>query len=419
MKNSEDKKTAVPELRFPEFVNSGNWEQKTLGKFAHYENGKAHEQDISESGDYISVNAKYISTDGKSKKFTNTPYCIAENNDILMVLSDLPNGRALAKCFFVDKDDYYTVNQRICKLTPTKALGKMLFYVLNRNSHLLSFDDGVKQTNLKKEDVLNCPILLPSTKENFNEQQKIADCLSSIDELIEAEVSTLDLYKEHKKGLLQKLFPQNGKTTPEYRFPEFTNNGEWVETTLGNVFIIFQGYAFSSSDSVEEGARWIKIADVGVQNMSHSTLSYLPVCYKVDYENFVVKQGDYVIALTRPISRGQLKIAPVDDFFHGALLNQRVGKLVSSNNITFVYYLLQTYKIIYDIESSIAGSEPPNLSTKQIEKIKTRIPKSGEQKKIADCLTSIDELINRQADRVETLNAHKKGLMQQLFPKIQ
>lgn len=102
---------------------------------ADYENGKAHEQDIDEEGKYVVVNSKFISTDGEVRKFSNSANCIAKKNDVLMVLSDVPNGRAIAKCFYVDKDDLYTVNQRICKLTPTTADSRILYYLLNRNSY--------------------------------------------------------------------------------------------------------------------------------------------------------------------------------------------------------------------------------------------------------------------------------------------
>jgi len=122
-----------------------------------------------------------------------------------MVLSDVPNGRAIAKCFFVDTDNFYTVNQRICKITPIKANGTILYYILNRNPYFLAFDDGVKQTNLRNEDVLNCSFLLPK---EIEEQQKIADCLSSLDEQISAQTEKIDALKSHKKGLMQALFPQ-------------------------------------------------------------------------------------------------------------------------------------------------------------------------------------------------------------------
>lgn len=199
----------VPRLRFPEFRNAGEWEEKALGQVAKYENGKAHEQDIADSGKFVVVNSKFISTEGDVRKYTNSAFCVAEKNDILMVLSDIPNGRAIAKCFLVDADNRYTVNQRICRLRPHKAVSLMLFYVLNRNSYFLAFDDGVKQTNLKKDDVLDCPVLLPKDPE---EQQKIADMLSNIDELINSQNQRLETLKTHKKGLMQQLFPAMDET---------------------------------------------------------------------------------------------------------------------------------------------------------------------------------------------------------------
>lgn len=201
--NKENKNKLVPKLRFPEFKNE--WEEKAVYKVAEYENGKAHEQDIEDNGSFLVVNSKFISSDGEVRKFTNKAYCLANKGDILMVLSDVPNGKAIAKCFLVDKDNFYTVNQRVCRITPINANSSILYYLLNKNPYFLSFDDGVKQTNLRNEDVSNCPIVLP---QNPNEQQKIADCLSSLDDLITAQNQKIEALKEHKKGLMQGLFPK-------------------------------------------------------------------------------------------------------------------------------------------------------------------------------------------------------------------
>lgn len=194
----------VPKFRFMEFEKFGDWEETTLTQVGDYENGKAHEQDIADDGEFIVVNSKFISQDGEVKKFTNTAFCPANKGDILMVLSDIPNGRAIAKCFLVKEDNRYTVNQRICRIIPRNINSKILYYLLNRNPYFLAFDDGVKQTNLRKEDVLNCPLLMPSDPK---EQQKIADALSSLDELINTQNQKIESLKLHKKGLLQGLFP--------------------------------------------------------------------------------------------------------------------------------------------------------------------------------------------------------------------
>lgn len=195
------KGATVPEIRFKGF--SGEWEEKKLSQVANYENGKAHEQDISEVGNFIVVNSKFISSDGKIKKFTNTAFCLAAKGTILMVLSDVPNGKAIAKCFIVNADNSYTVNQRICKITPFDANNLILFYILNRNPYFLSFDDGVKQTNLKNEDVLSCLFLLPK---DSVEQQQIGNYFQNLDNLIIQQEQQLTKLKNIKKGCLEKMF---------------------------------------------------------------------------------------------------------------------------------------------------------------------------------------------------------------------
>lgn len=200
----------VPKFRFKEFEDSGDWEETTLTQVADYENGKAHEQDIADDGKFIVVNSKFISQDGEVKKFTNTAFLPATKGDVLMVLSDIPNGKAIAKCFLVEEDNRYTVNQRICRITPRNVNSKILYYLLNRNPYFLAFDDGVKQTNLRKEDVLNCPLMIPKDPK---EQVKIADTLSSVDDLINAQNQKLEALQLHKKGLLQGLFPNVNEVT--------------------------------------------------------------------------------------------------------------------------------------------------------------------------------------------------------------
>lgn len=198
-----------PRLRFQEFEGTGDWEIKPLSEVATYENGKAYEQDIVEDGKYVVVNSRFISTDGVVRKYTNADYLTANAGDVLMVLSDLPKGRALAKCYFVEADDRYAVNQRICRLKGKRLDPKFLFFILDRNSNLLAYDDGQTQTHLSKANVLDCPLSVPPSKA---EQKRIAACLTSLDHLIAAETRKLDTLKTHKKGLMQQLFPQVGET---------------------------------------------------------------------------------------------------------------------------------------------------------------------------------------------------------------
>jgi type I restriction enzyme S subunit len=195
----------VPKVRFKEFEGDGEWNETTLVQVADYENGKAHEKDIDEDGNFIVVNSKFISTEGETVKYSNTAFCPASEADILMVLSDIPNGKAIAKCFYVDEDDKYSVNQRICRITATGYDSRFLFYIMDRNAYFLSFDDGVKQTNLRKSDVLEFPFRIPTDP---IEQTKIASCISAVDELIKAQTKKIEELNQHKRGLMQGLFPK-------------------------------------------------------------------------------------------------------------------------------------------------------------------------------------------------------------------
>jgi type I restriction enzyme S subunit len=199
-----------PRLRFPEFQNAGEWVTETLGQLASYENGKAYEQDITESGKYVVVNSRFVSTNGAVRKYTNAEYLIAKAGEVLMVLSDLPKGKALAKCYYVEADNRYAVNQRVCRLKPQQIDGKFLYYALNRHPHLLAYDDGLNQTHLSKGGVIECPLCVPRA---IAEQHRIATCLSSLDTLITAATQKHDALKTHKRGLMQQLFPSPEEAT--------------------------------------------------------------------------------------------------------------------------------------------------------------------------------------------------------------
>ena len=156
---------------------------KTLEDVCIFENGKGHEKYIQENGEYIVINSKYISTSGKVKKYSNMQLSPVYKDMILLVMSDLPNGKALAKCFLVDKDNRYTLNQRIGGLTikDNKVTSpKFLYYILDRNKQLLVYDNGVDQTNLRKGDILKIEIPIPP----LELQERIVAILDKFETLV-------------------------------------------------------------------------------------------------------------------------------------------------------------------------------------------------------------------------------------------
>ena len=178
-----------------------DWEVVVLEDVIGFNNGAAHENAITKYGEYTVVNSKFISTEGAVAKYSSQLLCPTKKGNVLMVMSDVPNGRAMAKCFLVDEENKYTVNQRICSIEPLNVESKFLFYILNRNKFYLQFDDGVKQTNLRRQDVLECPIPLPS----FQEQAAISMALTEMNNDIAALDKRLIKTQQLKQGMMQEL----------------------------------------------------------------------------------------------------------------------------------------------------------------------------------------------------------------------
>lgn len=178
------------------------WVKKKLGEVAEFMNGKGHEQFISECGQYIVINSKFVSTEGTVFKNSSVNLCPLSKNDITIVMSDIPNGKALAKCFIVPADNLYALNQRIGGIRAVSVHYKYLAYVLNRNDYYLSFDSGSGQTNLKKNDVLDCPLYFPATME---EQKEIATIIEDIENEIRLIENKHKKYQEIKQGMMQVL----------------------------------------------------------------------------------------------------------------------------------------------------------------------------------------------------------------------
>jgi len=403
----------IPELRFPEFIDTGDWDESALEQVADYENGKAHEKEISEIGKYKVVNSKFISTDGEVVKYTNSANLKANIGDILMVLSDIPNGRAIAKCFYVDEEDTYTVNQRICKITPIDIDNKFLFYIQNRNKYFLAFDDGVKQTNLRKDTVLSFPFLKPK---NPKEQQKIANCLSSLDSVITAEIEKLDLLKDHKKGLLQQLFPVNGETQPHYRFPEYRNDGDWEEITLGKLAKFRRGsfpqpYGLAKWYDDENGMPFIQVYDVDT-NLKIKPKTKRRISKLAAKQSVFIEKGTVIITIQGSI--GRVAITQYDAYIDRTLL--LFEEFFKPIDKLFFAYVIQ---LLFEIEKQKAPGGIIKTITKEVlTSFNIHLPDILEQQKIALCLSSVDELIESQTQKVKALKKHKKGLMQKLFPKV-
>tara|TARA_R110002096_G_scaffold436010_1_gene665088 strand:- start:3500 stop:5572 length:2073 start_codon:yes stop_codon:yes gene_type:complete len=163
------------------------WEISTVGESCEFFNGKAHEKAIDSNGEFVVVNSKFISSDGEVRKFTLNQIFPLYENDVVLVMSDVPNGKALAKCFLIDEDDKYSLNQRICAIRSDRFNSKFLYYQLNRNKYYLKFNNGENQTNLRKADILDCPLIIPPI-EIQNNIVEVLDRMKEITDQVELNI---------------------------------------------------------------------------------------------------------------------------------------------------------------------------------------------------------------------------------------
>jgi len=180
-----------------EQLNSGGGKKKLID-VAYFQNGKGHEKNIDENGSFIVINSKFISTNGTVKKYCNDQLVPLFKEDILIVMSDLPNGKALAKTFFVTEDNKYTLNQRIGRITVKEGaelLPSFVNHFLNRNKQLTKYDNGTDQTNLRKDQILDVVIPIPP----LEQQQRIVSILDKFETLTHSITEGLPLAIEQSQ----------------------------------------------------------------------------------------------------------------------------------------------------------------------------------------------------------------------------
>ena len=418
---NNDRKQLLPDLRFPEFVNS--WKKMELGQLCDYWNGLSHENGVNNFGKYFLISLNSIDIDGNlksdMKRVSYTDNSL-NRNDLVMVLSDVAHGNFLGLTDIIPSNNY-VLNQRMAGLR-IKSLDKTDSYFLrsyiNKNQNYFKKNgQGSSQLNLSKGSVTKFPILLP---QDLLEQQKIASCLSSLDELITAQKEKLELLKNHKKGLMQNLFPQEGETVPKFRFPEFENDGEWKPTTVEKNCVLkgrigYRGY--TKEDLVRKGEGAIVLGGKHIQNQ----LLYLADPTFLSWEKYyespeIMVEKNHIIFSQRG-SLGDCAI--IDNEIGKATINPSMVLMKNFKcDERFLYYVLIGEAIQREVARVSSLAAIPMLSQKQIKEFPFLIPLPKEQKKIAICLSFLDNLISAQTGKIERLQLHKKGLMQGLFPKV-
>jgi type I restriction enzyme S subunit len=264
--------------------------------------------------------------------------------------------------------------------------------------------------NISKETFFGVEIPTP----NPAEQQKIAECLSSVDELMAAQARKVDALKTHKKGLMQQLFPREGETQPRLRFPEFHNAGEWEENTLDDIATFRRGsfpqpYGLPEWYDEKNGMPFIQVFDVGddfrLKDKTKSKISKLGA-----EKSVFIPEGTLIVTLQGSI--GRVAVTHYDAYIDRTLLIfESFQKPIEK------VFFARVIQNLFDIEKEKApGGIIKTITKEALSAFTVKYPTIAEQQRIADCLTSLDDLIAAQTHTVEALKTHKKGLMQQLFP---
>lgn len=400
--NNKAKTPLIPKLRFPEFRGIVEWKAIPLNQLA--------------------VRGKRKNRDEKIVRvLTNSAeFGVMDQRDYFD--KDIATQGKLEGYFVVDLGDY-VYNPRISTTAPVGPISKnniatgvmsplyTVFKFKDRNNDFYSHyfkttgwhaylrhasSTGARHDRMAiaSDAFMAMPLPLASPEE----QQKIADCLSSLDELIAAQARKVDALKTQKKGLMQELFPREGDTQPRLRFPEFQDATEWGVEKLGSVAENLDNRRVPITSSDREAGEVPYYGASGIVDyVKDFIFDEALLCVSEDGANLVART--YPIAF--PISGKTW----VNNHAH-------VLRFEHACEQKFVEVYLNSIKL----DDFITGMAQPKLNKAMLDSIPIPRPGIPEQQRIADCLTSLDDLIGAQTQQLEALKSHKNGLMQQLFP---
>jgi type I restriction enzyme, S subunit len=412
--NQNQKRELMPPLRFPEFREAGGWRETQLHKIAKPISQRATTGDgntvLTLSGeDGLLPQNEYF---GKQIAGDNVERYIkiARNdfvyNDRTTRLSTYGSIKKLSKCdsgivspiykcfrFYSDENPFFW--DRYFESGTHEA---QLHGLVNEGARAGRF-------NISIDQFLSTSVWLPGR----HEQQKIADCLSSIEELITAEILKLDALKDHKRGLMQRLFPAEGKATPGLRFREFRGQGEWAARELGE--FITERALFAGKN--------VPLFSLTIEDGVTPKTERYERAFLVKHE-----KDAYKVMLPDDFAYNPMNLRFGAIGRHSGDLNVAVSKYYSifscdktvDSRFCEIYFKSDRMIAFYDNVAAGSLIEKRRVHFNDFLKFSVRFPLLPEQQKIADCLSCLNQLISAQCRKVNALKVHKKSLMQQLFP---
>lgn len=386
--------------------------------------GKAHEQFVSEFGPHIIVNSKFVASEGAVVKFSTENFCPAQEGDVLMVLSDLPNGRALAKTYTVQRNEVQlAVNQRVVRLRPdrTSCSGPYAGYALNRHRYFLKFDDGVTQTHLLNKHLIGFQFALPP----LEEQEAIAEVLGDVDAQIRANEQLIEKLTNEKEGLSTQLLNGtirlNGADATKRKHTELGLLPEdWSLGLVGDLGKLFGGLSGKSSSDFSSDAQGRYVPFINV--MANITVDWEQLDgVKIDEheKQNTLEEGDLIFngSSETPEELGMcshVKGVSGPIYLNSFCFGMRPVKAGAFNSSYLAYWFRSPSG--RSVLSRLAqGSTRYNVSKSLFRTIRLPLPPLEEQEAIAEVLGDVDAQIAAAKKLSVKLKAKKSGLMQSLL----
>ena len=382
----------------------------TLGESCHFYNGKAHEKDIDIEGRYVVVNSKFISRDGRVRKYTGKQMFPLFKDDIVMVMSDVPNGKALAKCYIIEEDDRYPLNQRICAIRSTEFQIRFLYYQLNRHPYLLAFNNGENQSNLRKGDILNCPLWKPSFEIQKAIVKILDEAFAKIDQAKANIEKNIDNAKELFQSKLNEIFSQRGEAWEEKALGEITTKIGSGSTPRGG-----------QSSYKESGISLIRSMNVHDDGFRDKKLAFIDNDQAGKLNNVTIQENDVLLNIT---GASVARCCIVDDKYLPARVNQHVSIIRLKDGIMnheFLHFAL-TSKATKDLLLGIGaqGATRQAITKAQLQNFGITFPSDI---KIQNNLVVSFKNLRKQTTKIEInysnklydLEDLKKSLLQKAF----
>ena len=423
----------VPKLRFPEFLGAKEWDVKKVDELGQTLNGLTGKtaSDFGSGKPFVTYKQVFDSAWIDFEKCARATIADGENQnelhlgDILITTSsETPEEVGFASVIMASPPESLYLNSFCFALRPhnLNTLKPQFSQYIFRSSIYRKLvqvlAQGSTRFNISKGSFLELSLPIPLEKE----QQKIADCLSSLDDLITAQAQKLKALQAHKKGLMQEVFPAEGERVPRRRFGEFEGAGEWEVDIFDGLLEVIDGDRGINYPKAEDFYNPEHCVFLNAKNVTKNGFSFNEIQCITKGKDESLRKGKLKrsdIVLTTRGSVGQFAIynkeVPFDNLrINSGMVILRVNKELISPE--YFYHFCKSDLVSSTVKNLAFGNAQQQLTVAIIKQLPLYFPKKDEQQKLASLLTSLDDLITAHTQKLEALKAHKKGLMQQLFP---